>query len=162
MSDIVLVVVVAIAMVVGIAGTVLPLVPGLWLIWAAAVVFGLVGGTGTVGWVALAVISMLAVAGTAAGVVVPQRKATSIGVPLWGQLLSAALAAIGLFAIPIVGAILGFLVGVVVSAIATTGSLREAIPAAAATIRSMVVASALQLGAAVAMFLTWIAWVVLG
>lgn len=161
-SDFILVAVVALVMVVGVAGTVLPLVPGLWLVWAAAAVYGVVAGMGSVGWIAMAVISVLAIAGTGAGVMVPQRKATAIGTPLWGQLLSAALAAVGLFAIPIVGAILGFLVGVVVSAIATSGSLREAIPAARAIITSMVLTSGLQLAAATAMFLTWIGWVLLG
>jgi uncharacterized protein YqgC (DUF456 family) len=161
-TEILLIVVVAIVMIVGIAGTVLPLVPGIWLIWVAALAYGLFDGFGPVGWVAMVAISLTGAVGTAVGVVAPQRKATAIGVPLWGQVLSAGLAVLGVFAIPVVGAVLGFLLGVAVSAIVTTGSLREAIPAAWMIVRSMLLASGLQLVAAMAMFLMWIAWVLLG
>ena len=56
-TDTLLVAVVAIAMVMGLAGTVLPILPGLWLIWGAALVYGLVAGFGASGWVAMTLIT---------------------------------------------------------------------------------------------------------
>lgn len=53
---------VAIAMAVGVAGTVVPLVPGLGLVVAAALVYGLVEGFGAVGVAAFVVIVLLGVA----------------------------------------------------------------------------------------------------
>jgi uncharacterized protein YqgC (DUF456 family) len=71
--------VVALLMAIGIAGTIVPLVPGLGLVAAAALGYGLIEGFGTVGVVACAVIVALGGAGTAAGIVVPKRAAGAAG-----------------------------------------------------------------------------------
>jgi hypothetical protein len=151
----------AIVMVVGLAGTVLPILPGVWLIWAASIVYGLVDGFGFGGWVAMALITIGALAGTGAGIYLPQRRATAVGVPWWGQLLATVLAVIGLFVVPIVGAPLGFVVGIFLTSLVHTNALSAARSSTAATLRSIVLASVVQFAAGVAMVLVWIGWVVL-
>ena len=79
MSDTELALVVGLAMAVGLVGTIFPILPGLMLIWAAALVYGLVGGFGGVGIAAMVVITVLSIAGVAAGVVIPNKAAGTAG-----------------------------------------------------------------------------------
>lgn len=157
--DSVLVAVVATAIVVGIAGTMLPIVPGIWLIWAATLVYGLASHLGTGGIVAMAVITGLAVAGTAAGVWIPQRQAAKVGIPWWGQVVAAITAILGLFVIPVVGALVGFVLGLVVVSFFLTRDVSVALPAAWTALRSMLVVSGVQLATGVLMAIVWVAWV---
>ena len=161
-SDTLLVVLVAIVMVIGVAGTVLPILPGLWVVWAAALAYGLFGGFGVVGWIALALITGLAVAGTASGVYLPQRTAASIGVPWWGQLLALGCAVAGLFIVPVVGAPLGFVVGILLVTLVRERRFQGALEATWATLKSMLLASGLQFAVGLAMVAVWVVWVWLG
>lgn len=151
-------VLVGLAMVVGIAGTLLPLVPGVGLIWAAAVAFGLLQGFGVIGWAAMAVISALGVGGIVAGVRVPQRAAAADGVGWRGQLMAFALAVVGFFVVPVAGAPIGFVVGIYL--VARTRDRTEAWPITKRTVRSLVLAAGLQFVAAIAMALTWLVWAI--
>ena len=157
-QDTAVVIVIAIVMVVGLAGTVLPILPGIWLIWGAALASAVLVGEGSGAWVMVAVITVLAVGGTAAGIYVPQRRASAIGVPWWGQVIAAVLSVVGLFAIPIVGAPIGFTVGIVASSLVQTRDVRAAWTATLSSLRSMLVASGVQFAAGVAMVLAWVVW----
>ena len=92
MDDALLIALVAVAMAVGIVGTVVPVLPGLVLVWAAALMYGLVAGFGPVGAAAFVVITALALAGIVVGVVVPQRVSARGGASPASRLLGAALA----------------------------------------------------------------------
>jgi len=161
-SDTALVVLVAIVMVIGVGGTVLPILPGLWLIWAAALVYGLFDGFGVVGWATMALITGLAVAGTASGLYLPQRKAAAIGVPWWGQLTALVCAVAGFFIVPVVGAPLGFVVGILLVTLARERHFQGALAATWATLKSMLMASGLQFAVGLAMVAVWVLWVWLG
>ncbi|MEX1004382.1 MAG: DUF456 domain-containing protein [Acidimicrobiia bacterium] len=151
-------VLVGLAIVVGIAGTLLPLVPGVGLIWAAALAFGVLEGFGFVGWTAMVIISALGVAAIVAGVRVPQRAAAAGGIGWRGQLMAFALAVVGFFVIPVAGAPIGFVVGIYLVARRRYGT--EAWPITKRTVRSLVFAAGLQFVAAIAMALTWLVWAI--
>ena len=151
---------VAVAMAVGIAGTVVPLVPGLGLVVAAALVYGIAEGFGGVGAVAFAVIVLLAIAGTAAGVVLPRRAAGGAGAPRSSLLVGALGAVIGFFAVPIVGLPLGGAVGIFVGEVARSGDRAVAWRTTKATLKGFGVATLAQLAAGLAMAATWVVWVV--
>ncbi len=157
-GDLVVTVLVGIVMVIGVAGTLLPVLPGLWLMWGAGAVFGLLGGFGPLGWGAMAALTVLAVGGTAAGYVVPGRRTSSIGVPWWGQLLAAVAAAIGFFLVPVVGAALGFLVGILAVSLLQTRSIGAALIRTRSVLASMAVASGVQFAAGLAMLVVWVVW----
>jgi len=157
-TDTLLLILVAIIMVVGVAGTVLPILPGLWLVWAAAIIYGVFGGFGTVGWIAAAIITLLAAAGTAAAFYLPHRRVSEIGVPWWGQVLALGLSVLGLFFIPVVGAPLGFMVGILVTSLVRLKSIPGALDSTWYTLKSMLMASGLQLAASLAMVATWVVW----
>ena len=155
-----MVVISGVGIAIGIAGTVLPILPGLLLVWGSALAYGIVEGFGAVGWTAMAVISLIGIGGVVAGIRVPQRAAAAGGIGLRGQLLAAALAVVGFFVIPVVGAPLGFVGGVWLAARSRHGS--EAWTITRSTVRALVTAAGLQLAAGVAMGLTWAIWVVMG
>jgi uncharacterized protein YqgC (DUF456 family) len=158
-ADTLLVVLVAIVMVIGVAGTVLPILPGLWVIWGAAAVYGILAGFGTGGWIAMAVITVLVITGTASAFYLPQRSAASVGVPWWGQVIALCFAVAGFFVVPVVGAPLGFVLGILLTTIARERDLVGALAATWATLKSMMLASGLQLVIGVAMTVVWVVWV---
>lgn len=147
-------------MVVGLAGTLLPVLPGLWLIWAAGAAYAFLAIDGAAKWGLVIALTVLAIAGTAAGYVLPQRQASSAGVPWWGQVFAAAAAVVGFFVIPVVGAAVGFVVGILVVTALRTRHLGESLSATWATIKAMVLASGAQFAVGLLMVFTWVVWIV--
>ena len=162
MTDSVLTAVVAVAMAIGVVGTVVPVVPGLVLVWAAALVYGLSAGFGAVGAVAFTVITIVAVAGVVVGVVVPQRAAARGGAAQSSMWLGAALGVVGFFVVPVVGVVLGGVLGVLVGEAARTRDWSTAWNATVATVKGFGLAALAQFVAGIAMFAIWVSWVVLG
>jgi uncharacterized protein YqgC (DUF456 family) len=150
----------AIAIVVGIAGTLLPFVPGIGLVWAAILVYVIVDGFGSGEWVLLMVVTVIGALGIYYGFRIPQKAATDGGLGWQGQLFAATLAVVGFFVIPVVGAPIGFVVGVYAAMLAKDRS--NAWSATKSTLRSFLVASGIQLGAASLMGLVWLVSVVTG
>jgi uncharacterized protein YqgC (DUF456 family) len=157
----VLVALVAVAMAVGLVGTIVPVLPGLALIGAAAVVYGVVEGFGVGGTIATAVIVALAIGGTVAGFVLPQRAAAGAGASRSSLLLGAVGGVAGAFAVPVVGVAFGGVVGIYLGERLRTGDHAVAWRATVATVKGFGIGALVQLGAGVAMVLTWITWVVL-
>ena len=159
-GDLALAAMVAMVMVVGLAGTVLPILPGLWLIWAAGLVYTILESWDLDGLVFMAVLTALAIAGAVVGVMLPQRQASSVGVPWWGQVVAAACAVLGMFIVPIVGAVVGFVIGIFLVTAARTRELRGSVEASGATIRGMLYASGAQFVIGLLMIVLWLAWVI--
>jgi uncharacterized protein len=104
-------VLVGLAILVGLAGVLLPMLPGLLLCWGAVLVWALVERT-AVAWTVLAVATLLFATSQVVKYLVPGRRLRSAGVP-WGSVAAGgALAVVGFFVIPVVGAVAGFVAGV--------------------------------------------------
>jgi uncharacterized protein len=155
-----IVVAVGIAMAVGAVGTLVPLVPGLGLVWAAALVYGLAEGFGATGVTAMTVITALAIGGTAAGWVVPARVAGNAGAGRLSIWLGVVGAIIGFFVIPVVGLIVGGVAGVYLGEWQRTSDGGAAWRATRATLAGFGIAAVLQFAAAVLMAINWAVWVV--
>ena len=153
---------VALVMAVGLVGTVVPVVPGLGLVLAAGVVYGLVEGFGSVGIAAIVVMTALASAGTAAGFVVPRRAAGAAGAAPASLWLGAVLALIGFFVVPVVGLPLGGAVGIFIGEQVRTGDAPAAWRATTATLAGFGLAALAQFGAGLLMVVTWVVWVLAG
>ena len=97
------------AMLVGLL--VLPLLPGLVIIWVAALGYGLAAGFGTLGWIMFALITVLMLAGSIVDNVLMGTSAHKEGAPWWVILLAMLAAILGsiLIPIPILGGILAAL-----------------------------------------------------
>ncbi len=92
----------------GVGLMVIPILPGLVIIWAAALGYGLVVGFSTLGWVMFAIITVLMLAGSILDNVLMGAKAHKEGAPWWVVILAmlAAVAGSLLIPVPIIGGIL--------------------------------------------------------
>jgi len=104
-------VVVGVVVAVGLIGIVVPVLPGLLLVWAGIAVWS-TERQDTAGWVVLAVVTALALAGTALKYLLPGRRMRTEGVPAATMLAGGALGLVGFFVVPVVGLFLGFVLGV--------------------------------------------------
>ena len=156
-----LVAAVAVAIAIGVVGTVVPLLPGLLLIIGAALAYGAVDGFGTTGTVAALLIVAIGVAGTIAGFAIPKRAAGAAGAPRSSLLIGALGAVIGFFAVPVIGLPVGGVAGIYAGERLRTGDGAAAWRATRATVRGFGLATLAQLAAALLMAAIWVVWVLL-
>ena len=104
-------VVVGLIMLVGLVGIAVPLLPGLLVVWAAVLVWASETRT-TAGWVVFGIATTLALVGFLLQYLLPGRRMARAGVTTSSTVAGAALAFVGFFAIPVVGAFLGFPLGI--------------------------------------------------
>ena len=102
---------VALAILVGLLGTVVPILPGALLVAGAVAVWAFLT-TGTTAWaIALGALAIVA-AGQVLKYLVPGKQLKASGVPTWVLLAGAVGAVVGFFVIPVVGLVVGFVGGV--------------------------------------------------
>jgi uncharacterized protein len=149
---------VALAMVIGLFGAIIPGLPGLAIILAAAVVYGVVEGFGGGGVVAIVVIAALGIAGAAASYVLPHRAGVLAGVGKASLRMGIAGAVVGFFVIPLLGLPIGATLGVLVGEEQRLGDWGEAW----GTTRKVVVGFGLgalaEIVAGIGMIVTWAVW----
>lgn len=150
---------IALVMAIGLAGTILPLVPGTSVIWAAALVYGLLAGFERAGWIAFSAITVLLVAGTALKVVLPHRRGKAGGAPTRSLVIGAAAGIVGFFVIPIVGVAVGAVAGVLVAEYARTQEWSRAWRSTKGVIVGIGLGALAELGVGIGMVLCWVAWV---
>lgn len=107
-------VVVGLVIVVGLLGIVIPILPGVILIFAAIAVWAFLTG-GATAWSVFAISTVLLVISGVIKYTWPGRKLKEAGVPHRSLYLGAILGIIGFFVIPVVGLFVGFIAGVYVS-----------------------------------------------
>jgi uncharacterized protein YqgC (DUF456 family) len=150
---------VGLAMAVGLAGTIVPVLPGTALIWAAALVYGLLAGFGALGWFMFVLITLLAVGGTVAKYFLPTHQAFT-RTPWSTLLVAGVLALVGFFVVPVVGLPLGFAAGVLAAEYRRLGEWAPAWATTKGVVVGLGVGVAIEFGAGFVMVFTWIAWVV--
>lgn len=104
-------VVVGLLVLVGLVGVLVPVLPGLLLVWAGIAVWATERQDGT-GWALLAIATALALAGSALKYLLPGRRMRTRGVPGRTMLTGGVLGLVGFFVVPVVGLFLGFVLGV--------------------------------------------------
>ena len=86
---------------------VIPILPGLVIIWVAALGYGLIHGFGVLGWVMFALITVGMLAGSILDNVLMGTSAHRQGAPWWAILIAMVAAIAANFFLPIIGGILG-------------------------------------------------------
>lgn len=115
----------ALLVAVGVAGLVIPVLPGLaltvlgMLIWAAST-------GGTTAWVVFGIAVVVAVIGWVVQYVVPGRRMKAAGVPTVTLLVGAVCGIVGFFVIPVLGLFVGFVLGVLLAEYARQRDLSAA------------------------------------
>ena len=102
--------VVLLMMVVGTIGIVVPVLPGLLLVWAGTLLYAYEMHD-TAGWVVFAVATLLYAAGLVAQYVLPGRRLRAAGVATPVIAVALAVGVLGFFVIPVIGAPIGFIGG---------------------------------------------------
>ncbi|MDZ5661940.1 DUF456 domain-containing protein [Nocardioides sp. S-58] len=147
--------VVAVAIAVGIAGIIVPVLPGTLLVLGAVLVWALEIGTSTA-WAVFAACALLLVGGSIVKYLVPGRRLKASGVPNRTLVAGGVLAFVGFFVIPLVGMFIGFVLGVYAAERARVGGA-QAWPSTMAALRAVGVSILIEL---VAAFLATVVWVV--
>ena len=111
----------------GLAGTIVPILPGALLVAGALLVWAIVTG-GTTAWaVAIGALALVG-AGQLLKYLIPGRQLKASGVPSWVLFTGAAGGIIGFFIIPVVGLIVGFVAGVFLAEAARLKTFKDAWP----------------------------------
>ncbi len=151
-------VLVALAIAVGIAGVIVPVLPGTLLVMGAILVWAIQVGT-TTAWVVFAVATVLLAGGTVVKYLVPGRRLKASGVPNRTLLVGALLAFIGFFVVPVVGMFIGFVLGVYLAERARVGGA-QAWPSTVGALKAVGVSILIELVAAFLAAVTWVVGVV--
>ena len=144
---------VAVVIAVGIAGIIVPVLPGTILVLGAVLVWALEIGTST-GWVVFALCATLLVGGSVVKYLVPGRRLKASGVPHRTLLVGALLAFVGFFVVPVVGMFIGFLLGVYLAERARVGAA-QAWPSTVSALKAVGVSILIELLAAFLAAVTW-------
>lgn len=158
MNDPVLFVLTAAVIVIGVIGTIVPLLPGLALVWAATLVWGILTEFGTWGTIAMISITLLLATGIFLSIRIPQKSAAAQGLSFLGTIFGLVLAVAVGIVIPVIGIPVGFVLGVWIVRIAETGDGEAAFRSAIATTGALFRASAAQFAIGCAMGVVWLIW----
>jgi uncharacterized protein YqgC (DUF456 family) len=156
-----LTVVAAVLVLVGLVGILLPVVPGPVLVVGGIAVWA-VPRHDPVGWTVLAVAVGLVALGAVAKYLLPGRRLRAAGVPWWSLAVGGVLGVVGFFVVPVLGLVLGFVLGVFLAERYRLGSTEAAWPSTRQALAAVGWSIMIELGAGLLATAAWIAGMVLG
>ena len=140
----------------GIAGTIIPLLPGLLLVGASILVWALVEATAQA-WIAALLCALILGAGLLLKYVIPARWLSSSGVPRLTLVIGGLAGIAGFFLIPVVGVIVGFVVGILAVELVRLRSLQLAWAATWSAMKASGLSTLIELTAALLATALWAA-----
>jgi uncharacterized protein len=149
------------AILVGLAGIVLPILPGLALVVLAALGWAVQRQDGA-GWVVVAVVVLLALVGQVGKYLLPGRRLRRAGVPARTLISGSVLGVVGFFVVPVVGVFVGFVLGVYLAELARLGSAGAAWPSTRQALAAAGWATLIELATGLMVALTWLLAVLTG
>ena len=162
MSKTLVTVLAAVVMLLGLAGVVLPALPGLTLIWLAALGYGLLAGWGASGPWLFGLITLLGLAGLGSELWVTSAGARAAGASGWSVLAGIVLGLIGLLFFSPIGAVIGLTLGILGGEYLRLKDWRKALSAAGGTLAGCGVSYGVKLLLGMVMIGAWVAWVLIG
>ena len=142
--------------VLGVVGVIIPSVPGVILSWVGVLIWALFTDGGTSKWIVFSIVSALAVLGLFVKYAVPGKKMRNAGVPMRSIVFGAILGIIGFFAIPIIGLIIGFVLGVFLAEWVRLNKPNLAWPSTKSALKAVGLALIIEMFAALAIGATWV------
>ena len=109
--------------VVGLLGIVVPMLPGVLLVWVSVLIWAL-AAQNSIGWVVVAVATAVTGLGWVLQYVIPGKRLKQAGVPNRTSVIGLVAGIAGFFVIPVVGLPLGFVGGVYLAESARVGPQR--------------------------------------
>lgn len=149
-------VLVALVMVVGLLGVAIPVLPGLLLVLAGGLWWTMADGASTGHWIVFGVMAALMLAGTAAKYIIPAKRTSQAGASKRSMVFAVLLGVAGLFVIPVVGAPIGFVLGIYLAERARLGAHAPAWSSTRAALRGVGLSMLIEFCAGVAMIAVWL------
>jgi|SRR4051794_25506739 uncharacterized protein YqgC (DUF456 family) len=144
------------AILVGVAGTVIPVLPGSILIGLSLLAWALWGGAGTTGWVVFGVGLVFVLAGMAASAVLTGRKLKQHSIPSRSVMVGIVFGVVGMFIIPVVGLFVGFAAGLLLSELQRTRVVSTAVASSWAALKATGLGMIVEFGLACLAASTWV------
>ncbi|MFI5491618.1 DUF456 domain-containing protein [Actinoplanes sp. NPDC051859] len=142
-------------MLAGVLGVLLPVLPGLVLCWAAVLLWALLGDASGGRWIVLILATVVAIGGTAVKYLWPGKRLKNTGVPNSSLLAGGVLGVVGFFVVPVVGLILGFVLGLFLAERARLGP-GQAWPSTRQALGAVGLSMAIELAAALGIAVIWV------
>lgn len=152
---------VGLAIVVGLVGIVVPVLPGSLLIAAAVLVWAIDSEQGAA-WAVLAVVVVLLAVGWAATYLVAGKRVADAGVPRTSIVVAGLAGIVGFFVIPVVGLILFFPLGLFGMEYLRLRDVARARRSAVLAVKATALGMLVELGLACAAASTWLIAVLVG
>lgn len=147
-------IVAAALMAVGIAGLIVPALPGLLCVLGGVLVWAL-GHSGPTAWTVLAVSCLVAAVGYVVQYLVPGRHLTRAGVPKRSSLVGVVCGIIGFFVVPVVGLLIGFVTGVLLAELLRQRSFEHAWASTRVAVKAALLSVWIELLAALVIAIGW-------
>ena len=155
-SETVVTILCGLAILVGVAGTIIPVLPGSVLIGVSLLAWAIWGGAGTAGWVVFAVAMVFVAAGMAAGAVLTGRKLKQHAIPSRSIVVALVSGVAGMFIIPVVGLFVGFAAGLLAGELVRTRNLPAAARSSWAALKATGLGMLAEFGLACLAASTWV------
>ena len=152
------IILVALAIAVGIVGIVVPLLPGTLLVFGAIAVWALIENN-VAGWVTLGVVVVLLGASTLIKYLWPMRRMRAADVRTRSLVAGAVLGIIGFFVIPVLGLVIGFVLGVYLTELANRHDQRLAWTSTKHAVKGVALSMGVELAGALLATVAWVAGV---
>jgi uncharacterized protein len=114
-----------VAILIGVVGVVVPVLPGWILVWAAILVWA-TEIQQAYAWVVFAVASLSIAISQVAKWILPERQLRTAGVRRSSMVTGAVLGIVGFFVVPVIGLVIGFVAGVYVAELSRSASATQA------------------------------------
>ena len=150
------IVLVALAIAVGLIGIVVPLLPGILLVYGAILGWAVVEHNVT-SWVTLAVVTVLIGATTLIKYMWPMRRIRAADVGTGTLLVGAVLGIIGFFVIPVLGLVIGFVLGVFLAELANRRDQKAAWTSTVHALKGVALSVGVELAGALLATVAWVA-----
>jgi hypothetical protein len=133
------------AMFISLLGVLLPLVPGVALIWLVALVYAIAEGFKNIDPITMIVLSVIALPGITADIWVSSLGAKAGGASLWSIVASLVGGVVGFLVSTLPGAIIGALVGLMAVELLRAKDWRQALKASGGWIAGWLLATVVQI-----------------
>ncbi|MGZ5364499.1 MAG: DUF456 domain-containing protein [Mycobacterium sp.] len=149
------IILVALAIAVGIIGIVVPLLPGTLLVFAAIAVWAVVENNLTA-WVTLGVVTALIGVATFIKYTWPVNRMRAADVRTLSLVAGGLLGIIGFFVIPVIGLLIGFVLGVYLAELATRKDQRLAWTSTKHAVKGVALSMGVELAGALLATVAWV------
>lgn len=142
-------------MLVGLLGVVVPVLPGLLLIWVGVLLWSVTAGVAA-GWVVLGVVTLVYAVGVVCEYLIPGQRMKRAGVRTSTLVVGVLAAVVGAVVIPVLGAFVGFPLGIYLVQRVRRGSHASAWEGTVLALRAIGQNILIELTTAVLMIAIWV------